>query len=54
MLISIVSLHQRNVKKSKKLMEIANFEEEKELNRLRLFKDIFRTDAVYDNIKSHK
>ena len=33
---------------------MANIEEEKELNRLRLFNDIFKKDVVYDNIKSHK
>ena len=54
MLISIVSLQERNAKKSKKFMKIANIEEENELNRLRLFNDIFKKDVVYDNVKSHK
>ena len=56
MLTSLVSLEQDHEKKSKKLMKLVNIDEENLhlLNDLRNFNEFFRTNVIYDNIKSHK
>ena len=51
---SLAFLQQENVKKSKKLVNVVNIEEENLLNELRNSNEIFRKDVTYDNIKSHK
>ena len=59
-LTPLVSLQQRNVKKSKNLMKIDENSEYWQrsssylLNDLKNFNKIFRKDATYDNIKSRK
>ena len=59
MLMSLVSLEQGNVKKSKKLIKIVNIDAECRkcsylLTELRTFNEIFRKDVPYDNIKSRQ
>ena len=57
MMTSLVSLQQRNVKKSKKSMKTVYIVREKYsclLNDMRNFNEIFRKDVAYDNIESRK
>ena len=56
-LTPLVSLSQGNVKKSKKMMKIANIEQRNSsylLNGWGNFNEIFRKVVTYDNIKSYK
>ena len=51
MVTSLLSLPQRYVEKTKKMMKIVNIDGE---NFQWIFSGVFRKNVTYDNIKSHK